>query len=801
MNKKIFSYISLFSSGGVGCYGFKKEGFECIATVEIIKRRLDVQKFNNKCRYNTGYINDDITKEETKQKILSEIKMWKEKHNVSNVDVLIATPPCQGMSTANSKKNEKDIVRNSLVVDSVNLVNNILPNIFVFENVPAFMKTDCISCGKSYKIEEYIYKKLSANYSIYHNVIDFKDYGVPSHRKRCIVIGVKKNISFYVSPLELFPDYVENKNTIRKTISDLPSLKNMGDIYENDIYHFFRPYDIRMREWIKYIKEGQSAFENLEIEKRPHKIVNGKIILNKNNMGGKYKRLKWDEIAKCIHTRNDQLASQNTIHPSDDRVFSIRELMRFMTIDESFKWTDIDEKTLNKMTILEKKEFLKKNEINIRQLIGEAVPTLIFSSIAKKIKFFLSESNYKFHNDNKLLEIKNTSRNLNGAFFTDKFLVNEIVKCLPSFDDKNEINILEPSVGFGSFIPLIIKKYENKKINLDLCDIDKKSLIILKKNLNKLNYDKNNIYINGDFLKYNFKKKYDLVLGNPPFININKEQKKNFNLDFKNGIISYFIFKALEISKFVSFVLPKNFLIIPKYNNIRDYLKKFQILNILDFESDGFCDVTMETISILVSDKLVKNNEIIIKKISSMEQWLKDKNYICDDLFPNWIIYRNSFFDNVLNTLKLGIFNVFRDRQITNKFLKLEHKNSRLWVLRSRNLDDNGNLINIENYDKYIEKEIANNFVSSKYIESNDVYICPNFTYKIRVAKKPINTMVNGSLALLIKSKEISISENDINYFSSNEFHMFYQISNNFQKNTLNIDSNSVHFFGIKKYN
>ncbi|KFB08023.1 type II restriction system adenine methylase, partial [Malacoplasma iowae DK-CPA] len=152
-------------------------------------------------------------------------------------------------------------------------------------------------------------------------------------------------------------------------------------------------------------------------------------------------------------------------------------------------------------------------------------------------------------------------------------------------------------------------------------------------------------------------------------------------------------------------------------------------------------------------------------------------------------------------TLKLGIFNVFRDRQITNKFLKLEHKNSRLWVLRSRNLDDNGNLINIENYDKYIEKEIANNFVSSKYIESNDVYICPNFTYKIRVAKKPINTMVNGSLALLIKSKEISISENDINYFSSNEFHMFYQISNNFQKNTLNIDSNSVHFFGIKKYN
>ena len=34
------TYISLFSSAGVGCYGFKQEGFECIATNEFIKRRL-----------------------------------------------------------------------------------------------------------------------------------------------------------------------------------------------------------------------------------------------------------------------------------------------------------------------------------------------------------------------------------------------------------------------------------------------------------------------------------------------------------------------------------------------------------------------------------------------------------------------------------------------------------------------------------------------------------------------------------------------------------------------------------------
>ena len=52
MNKKSvnnkLTYISLFSSAGVGCYGFKLAGFECIATNELIPRRLEIQKFNNK---------------------------------------------------------------------------------------------------------------------------------------------------------------------------------------------------------------------------------------------------------------------------------------------------------------------------------------------------------------------------------------------------------------------------------------------------------------------------------------------------------------------------------------------------------------------------------------------------------------------------------------------------------------------------------------------------------------------------------------------------------------------------------
>ena len=94
-------YISLFSSAGIGCFGFKKANFECIATCEYLEKRLRIQKFNKKCKLDSGYILGDLTHENIQNKIFCEIDKWNSKNNV---DVVIATPPCQGMSVANQKK-------------------------------------------------------------------------------------------------------------------------------------------------------------------------------------------------------------------------------------------------------------------------------------------------------------------------------------------------------------------------------------------------------------------------------------------------------------------------------------------------------------------------------------------------------------------------------------------------------------------------------------------------------------------------------------------------------------------------
>lgn len=62
-------------------------------------------------------------------------------------------------------------------------------------------------------------------------------------------------------------------------IYEFPRLE-WGEICEDDFYHAFRTYDQRMRSWIHGLKEGESAFDNEDPAKRPHRIVNGKIVEN-----------------------------------------------------------------------------------------------------------------------------------------------------------------------------------------------------------------------------------------------------------------------------------------------------------------------------------------------------------------------------------------------------------------------------------------------------------------------------------------------------------------------------------------
>ena len=360
----------------------KHSGNEAFVTARTFKTHFTATTFmhNSILLEGSNLSVAPVSVQETKDKIFNEIK----KHNVNDIDVLIATPPCQGMSDANHNKKDKDIKRNSLVVESIKMILLIKPKVFVFENVKAFLKTNCTDLdGLDKPILDAIMLNLSSIYNIEYKILNFKDYGANSSRTRTLVIGTRKDIN--INPLDLFPNE-EKPKTIKEVIGDLKPLTIMGEILEDDIYHSFRKYDIKMLNWIKDIKEGESAFNNVLDINKPHKIIDNKIIVNKNSVRGKYTRNFWDKVSPCIQTRNDIFSAQYTIHPEQNRVFSIRELMLFMNIPHSFKWTNLSFEELNKLSLKDKIDFLKKNELNIRHSIGESVPTIIFSKIALNIK-------------------------------------------------------------------------------------------------------------------------------------------------------------------------------------------------------------------------------------------------------------------------------------------------------------------------------------------------------------------------------------------------------------------------------
>lgn len=834
LKDKTLTYISLFSCAGVGCFGFKKAGFQCIATNELIERRLNVQKFNDKCLYESGYICGDITMEETKNKIFAEIKRW-EKLGNDRVDVLIATPPCQGMSVANHKKAEDEIVRNSLVVESINLIQKINPRFFVFENVAAFMKTGCTAPDGTIKsIGDVVYEELSGKYIIVSRILNFKNYGSNSSRTRTVIIGVSKEMSDYVTPIELYPAYVEEKS-LRQIIGNMPKLK-WGEICPTDFYHAFRTYPERMRCWIHDLKEGECAFDNDDELKRPHRVLDGKMVPNIRKNGDKYTRQCWDKVAPCIHTRNDQLASQNTVHPQEDRVFSVRELMKIMTIPHDFRWVDKSLEELNELPEKSKRALLKKEEIKIRQSIGEAVPTEIFFQIACNIRDFMEQEHFtsvaasktieehklmetenllQFLLDNplnlggaslaKIAELANAKRDNNAAYYTNKFIVNEIYKQLPEFEEE-EISILEPSVGVGNFLPFIFKKYEGiKKVRFDVADIDEKNLQILELLLQKQKIPSNIElnFIHADTLLHDFKKRYDLVIGNPPFSKLKakdaaKYLKHNVNKETTNTF-EFFLEKAISIADYVAMIMPKSVLNTPEFRATRELLSEKKIDCIQDYGENGFKGVLVETVCLFI-DTLGRPKNTKVESLTLRKSIIQKQKYITDKAYPYWIIYRDNFFDSISQRLDFDKFTVFRDRQITNSNTMQEKGKDCLRVIKSRNISDDGKeIVDIPGYDSYIKKATAEELSAYKYVGNRNVYLTPNMTYKPRVMRNTDNVVVNGSVAVLIPKEDMDLTEEQMEYFSSDEYRKFYQIARNFQTRSLNVDATSVFFYGVLK--
>lgn len=222
--------VSLFANIGIGEAYLKSLGFNVVAANELEPRRVEIYR---QIYPDTNMICGDITDKKVYSSILKACEKQK-------IDVIMATPPCQGMSTA-GKQDDFD-VRNELFLYAVQLIKDVKPDYFIFENVPGFMTTYIKFKEEKRLIPDVVKELLRTTYSMSFNIIDTQDYGVPQSRSRMILLGTKRRVSRKWT----MPDSEPEVKTLEDAIGDLPILDPfIYDVSEEEMLKVFPNYKKR----------------------------------------------------------------------------------------------------------------------------------------------------------------------------------------------------------------------------------------------------------------------------------------------------------------------------------------------------------------------------------------------------------------------------------------------------------------------------------------------------------------------------------------------------------------------------
>ncbi|WP_164120867.1 DNA cytosine methyltransferase [Sharpea azabuensis] len=151
-----------------------------------------------------------------------DIRLLDGKDFKDKVDILIGGSPCQSFSTVGFQGGLED-TRGTLFYDYANLIKDVNPKVFIYENVRGLKNHDK---GKTWNIMKNAFDELG--YHIDESILNARDYGIPQIRQRLFVIGIRKDIKLtkqfeFPKGFEL-PEYV---NDMHKFLEDKVTFGHM----------------------------------------------------------------------------------------------------------------------------------------------------------------------------------------------------------------------------------------------------------------------------------------------------------------------------------------------------------------------------------------------------------------------------------------------------------------------------------------------------------------------------------------------------------------------------------------------
>ena len=366
--------LSLFSNVGIAETYLHEVGVDIVVANELLRERA---RFYQHLYPECEMIQGDITDASVYNQVITSAKS-------KNVEFLIATPPCQGMSIA-GEMNPYD-ERNSLVKYAVDAIIDLLPKYVLLENVVQMLDTPIQYEGNEMRIPDYLKIRLGEHYFFNEDTtINAMDYGVPQQRKRAIILLTRKDMG----QVWVYPQPEEHIITLEEAFKGIPDLwpiideKEYKDFFPQNTeaalsYHKWHqpPHHVwRNVICMLYTPSGNTAFDNEYYYPRKK---NGEKVRGYDTT---YHRMFWNKPSSTITRYNGLIGSQNNVHPgkpwkkdsdgnmmyTNPRVLSIYELLIVSSLPTNWNIPDWASHSL------------------IRHVIGEGIPPLLVKKIVANI--------------------------------------------------------------------------------------------------------------------------------------------------------------------------------------------------------------------------------------------------------------------------------------------------------------------------------------------------------------------------------------------------------------------------------